>query len=104
MTLNVLTYAFTCPFSIVIDSWLWKQLVDTFKKENALLLGAFPSTANFAKVRWQLYIQVTSDDLPWCEENLRHPRVIFPRLETPRGMVADPAVVDFILMTQVGDM
>ena len=61
-------------------------------------------TVNFAKVRWQLYIQVTSDDLPWCEDNLRHPRVIFPRLETPRGMVADPAVVDFILMTQVGDM
>ena len=47
---------------------------------------------------------MTSDDLPWCEANLRHPRVIFPRLETPRGMVADPAVVDFILMTQVGDM
>ena len=39
---------------------------------------------------------VTSDDLAWCRENIQHPRVIFPRLQSP----ADPAVTDWLLMTQ----
>ena len=39
---------------------------------------------------------VTSDDLAWCQQNIRHERVIFPRLLSS----ADPAVTDFLLMTQ----
>ena len=40
---------------------------------------------------------VTSDDLDWCRKNLIHPRVIFPNLSSPSE---DPAVSDFILLTQ----
>ena len=40
---------------------------------------------------------VTSDDLDWCRENLKHPRLVFPDL--PSSSV-DPVVRDFILMTQ----
>ena len=40
---------------------------------------------------------VISDDLDWCKENIVHERVVFPSLSLPS---VDPAVTDFILMTQ----
>jgi len=39
---------------------------------------------------------VTSDDIIWCKENLRHERVLFPDISTQ----SDPAVTDFTLITQ----
>ena len=39
---------------------------------------------------------VTSDDIEWCKNNIKHDRVIFPNIASP----ADPTVTDFILMTQ----
>ena len=40
---------------------------------------------------------VTSDDIAWCREHLKHERIVFPHISSP----ADPVVTDFILMTQV---
>ena len=40
---------------------------------------------------------VTSDDIRWCKEHLKHEKVVFPHLLS----LADPIVTDFILMTQV---
>ena len=40
---------------------------------------------------------MVSDDLDWCRENIVHERVVFPSLSLPS---VDPAVTDFILMTQ----
>ena len=40
---------------------------------------------------------VTSDDIQWCKSNIIHEKVIFPSIVAPD---AEPAVTDFILMTQ----
>ena len=39
---------------------------------------------------------VTSDDIAWCKENIKHDRVIFPNIISS----ADPTVTDFVIMTQ----
>ena len=40
---------------------------------------------------------VTSDDVKWCKEHLKHDKVVFPELRSDH----DPMVTDFVLMTQV---
>ena len=64
----------------VVDEKFFNYCMDTFRKEN-------PDT---------VFI-VTSDDVPWCKENLIGEDVIFPQLEDEES---DPIVTDFILLTQ----
>ena len=40
---------------------------------------------------------VTSDDIEWCREHLKHDKVVFPELKSEHN----PMVTDFVLMTQV---
>merc|ERR1711892_143739 len=64
----------------VVDHVFFNHCINTFRAEN-------PDT---------VFI-VTSDDIPWCRENLKGDDVIFPDIE---GGERDPIVTDFILLTQ----
>lgn len=43
---------------------------------------------------------VTSDDVKWCKEHLKHDKVVFPELRSDHDLM----VTDFVLMTYVFDL